>query len=83
MAKKDFNLSDIEESEGYFRARIKSPNLFSSFRTIDISEDLGIKAIYGKYKFNLKWGIQSYLFDINKWNIVDVKNWLNEHKDRL
>lgn len=80
---KTFNLSDIEKTEDYYRVRIKSPNVFSIFRNIIISEELGIYAIYARYKFNLKWDIQSYLFDVNKWNIVDVKEWLNKHSDKL
>ena len=45
-------------------------------RTITISEDKGIKALYcGECKKNI-----TYLFDKDKWTMEEAKRWVEEHK---
>nr|BDD45337.1 hypothetical protein 13 [Elusimicrobiota bacterium] len=70
-------------TEKYIRIRIKDPDLFikDSFRTIDISESDGIKAIIGKLKTNPngRTVIQSYLFDKERWDTEEAQRWVEEH----
>lgn len=47
-------------------------------RTIVISGDQGIKAIYCRY--GDKWDIQSYLFDKAKWTMSKAKAWFTQHQ---
>lgn len=47
-------------------------------RTIVISADQGIKAIYCRY--GDKWDIQSYLFDKTKWTMSKAKAWFTQHQ---
>jgi len=68
-----------EETEENIRSGHKEAS--EECRTIEISEDEGIKAIYCKY--GEKWDIQSYLFSKEKgWTLEKAKNWFSSHKDQ-
>jgi len=67
-----------EETEEYIRSGHKEPS--DTCRTINISEEQGIKAIYCQY--GEKWDIQSYLFSKAKeWTMEKAKSWFEEHKE--
>jgi len=73
-------LDPWEETEEYIRSGHKEPS--DTCRTITLSEDKGIKAIYCKYGDS--WDIQSYLFAKAKdWTLEKAKTWFNEHKDAV
>jgi len=66
-----------EETEEYIRSGHKESS--DTCRTIDISEEEGIKAVYCKY--GDEWEIQSYLFSRAKgWTVEKAKAWFEEHK---
>jgi len=73
-------------TEESIRLRQKDPSLFvdDSFRTIDISEEKGIKAIVGKLKSDQDgvMVVQSYIFDKEKWSVEEAEKWVDEHKKR-
>ena len=47
-----------------------------SFRTVFISESDGIQAVMGKLLETNELVIQSYLFDVNSWDLDKAKKWL-------
>jgi hypothetical protein len=47
-------------------------------RTITISAEQGIKAIYCRY--GDKWNVQSFLFDKGKWDMAKAKAWFAKHQ---
>lgn len=50
----------------------------SDIKTVDINEELGIKALYDiKNKIVL-----SYLFDKSKWSMKESKLWVEEYKSK-
>ena len=65
-----------ETTEEYIRSGHKESG--SECRTIDISEEQGIKAIYCKY--GDKWDVQSFLFTKEKWDLEKAKSWFTKHK---
>ncbi|MDH5482636.1 MAG: DUF2213 domain-containing protein [Candidatus Bathyarchaeota archaeon] len=66
-----------EETEEYIRSGHKEAS--DTCRTIVVSEEQGIKAVYCKY--GKDWDIQSYLFSKAKdWTIEKAKAWFAEHK---
>lgn len=82
------------ETEGdYIIIRVKDPDYFDpdSFRTIDISEEQGIKATTGCKKGEYEGGtcaigveVQRYLFDKEKWTEAEAQAWIDEHsKDEI
>jgi hypothetical protein len=74
-----FGADPWEETEEYIRSGHKEPG--ETCRTIDISEEQGIKAIYCKYGED--WAIQSYLFSKAKdWTVEKAKAWFEAHKDQ-
>jgi hypothetical protein len=74
------SLDPWEETGDYIRSGHKEPS--DTCRTIVISEDQGIKAVYCKYGDN--WDIQSYLFAKAKdWSMEKAKTWFREHKDAV
>jgi hypothetical protein len=74
------SLDPWEETEEYIRSGHKEPS--DTCRTITLSEDQGIKAVYCKYGDS--WDIQSFLFTkVKDWNIEKAKAWFNEHKDSV
>jgi hypothetical protein len=75
-------------SDNYIRIRVKDPGDFDpdSFRTIDISEEEGIKAVIGcpkgEYeggKCNVGTETQSYLFLKDKWTVDEAEAWVEEN----
>lgn len=74
----------VDVTENYIRVRVKDPDLFQedSFRTIDISEDEGIKAVIGKLEGETKTTVQAYLFDKEKWDKERAVAWVEEHKSK-
>jgi len=75
-----------ESTDRYHHIPIKDSGDFveGSFATIDLSKDQGIKAVIGKLKSDPSGPthIQKYLFDVEKWSMVDAKKWVDEHKQR-
>lgn len=81
------------EIEGdYIIIRVKDPEYFDpeSFRTIDISEEKGIKATIGCKKGEYEGGackigteVQRYLFDKEKWTEADAIAWVEENKKSM
>jgi len=69
-----------EETDQYIRSGHKSPG--ETCRTITISDEQGIKAIYCKYGDG--WAIQSYLFAKAKgWTMSKAKSWFKAHKEEV
>jgi hypothetical protein len=78
------------ETEGnYIIIRVKDPDYFDSesFRTIDISQEQGIKATIGCKKGEYKDGkcqigteVQRYLFDKEKWTLSEAEAWVEKNK---
>ncbi len=56
----------------------------STYRTIDIDPERGIKAAIGKLKSNPQGGmvVQSYLFDKEKWTVAQAKKWFRDHQPK-
>lgn len=76
----------VETTDKYHRIPINDKSLFveTSFRTIDISSDQGIKSIVGKLKSdpNGSTKIHTYLFDVKKWTMEKAKEWVDKHKEK-
>lgn len=74
----------VDVGDENVRVRVKDPDSFvqDSFRTITISEELGIKAVIGKLKSDPEGSttVQSYIFDKSKWNPAEAEKWVKEHK---
>jgi len=68
-----------EKTEKYIRSGHKDPDKYEQCKTIDISAEQGIKAIYCKLKTSDTREIQSYLFDVEKWTMAKAKKWFSEH----
>jgi cation transport regulator ChaB len=75
----------IEEKGNHYRVRQVDPSEFEedSFRTIWISQDLGIKAVIGRRKGETTTTIQSLLFVKEKWTVEKIRQWIKEHSDRF
>jgi len=75
-----------ETTEKYHHIPVKSKELFveTSFKTIDISKDQGIKAVIGKLKSDPDGSthVQQYLFDVDKWSMSEAEKWVSDHKKR-
>jgi len=70
-----FEISKPEVTEKYVRIPVAECKITS---TIDISTEKGIKALYcGDEKT-----IATYLFDVNKWDMVRAKAWVEENKTK-
>jgi len=84
------NFLPWEKTDDYIRSGHgdKSKYDSDSFRTIDISEDEGIKAIIACPKGNFKNGeyqvgteVESFLFSLEKgWTMEKAKQWFNKHE---
>jgi hypothetical protein len=77
-----------DETDDYIRSGHEDSDKFvgSSFRTIDIDAEKGIKAVIGKYKSDPKGSthVQSYLFAKSKgWNMDKAKAWFDKHKESI
>ena len=68
-----------DDSGDYIRSGHRDPSTAKTCRTIDISADQGIKAIYCKFPDG--WAIQSYLFSKDKWTMDKAKAWFAAHKE--
>ena len=69
-----------ETTDQYIRSGHKQGG--ETCRTITISKEKGIKAIYCKY--GDKWDIQSYLFSREKgWTLEKAKAWFKQHQDEF
>ena len=64
-----------ETTAGYHRIPVSPRKEGDRIRTIVISEKDGIKALYAA---NRKI-ILTYLFDVNKWTMVEAKAWVKAH----
>jgi len=75
-----------ETTDKYHHLPVKDKGLFveTSFRTIDISKDEGIKAVIGKLKSDPDGSthVQQYLFDVDKWSMSEAEKWVSDHKKR-
>ena len=66
-----------ETTDNYHRIPVSEGHDNHRIRTITISEEKGIKALYcGECKV-----IVTYLFDVDKWSMEEAKKWVKEHKD--
>jgi len=74
-----------ETTDNYHHIPIRDKGDFvkTSFRTIDISKEKGIKAVIGKLKSdpNGPTHIQKYLFDKEKWTMEEAQAWVESHKE--
>lgn len=71
-----------EETENYIRSGHRNVNTFdsSTFKTVDIDIERGIKAIVAKPKDGNNFQIVSYLFDKRKgWTIENAKKWFEKY----
>jgi len=66
-----------DDSGDYIRSGHREPG--DPCRTIVISGDQGIKAIYCRY--GDKWDVQSFLFDKKKWDMARAKTWFSQHQN--
>jgi hypothetical protein len=78
----------VEDTGEYIRVRVRDPQDFveDSFRTIDISEEQGIKAVIGKLKSDPEGStaIQTYLFAKEKgWTAEKAQAWVEERGKAL
>jgi len=74
------SLDPWEETADYIRSGHKAVS--ETCRTITLSDDQGIKAIYCKYGDT--WDIASYLFARAKdWTMDKAKSWFSQHQDAL
>lgn len=75
----------VETADNYVRVRVRDPEDFEkdSFRTIDVSEENGIKAVVGKLEGEESTTIQTYLFDKEKWDEEKAEAWVKEHKKQV
>jgi hypothetical protein len=77
-----------DETDDYIRSGHEDPGKFvdSSFRTIDVDADKGIKAVIGKLKGDPRGSthVQSYLFVKSKgWNMDKAKAWFEKHNESV
>lgn len=72
----------VDVTEDYIRIRQKDPGDFQdgSMRTVVLDEAKGIKAVMGKLKGSSTMTIQTYLFDVDKWDEARAKAWVEKHK---
>lgn len=84
---KEMELRIWDETDEYFRHRVKDPALFQedSFRTITLKADKPrVKAVIGKLKGETTTTIQSVLFPKEDgWTLAKAKEWVADHKDDL
>ncbi len=82
---KEMVTKPIEETEEYYRFRIRNPDDFVNLRTIWFSEEQGIRAIVGRLKTDPEGSThtQAILFVKEKWTKERAQKWIDEHKDEL
>ena len=78
------------ETEDYVRVQQEPTDKFDkdSFRTINIDEDKGIKAVIGCPSGQYEGGkckvgtqVQTFLFNKDKWDVDKAKDWTSKHKE--
>jgi len=74
-----------EETEEFIHIPVRSAADFvkDSFKTIDIDDKKGIKAVIGKLKSDPDGStkVQKYIFDKSKgWTLEKAKKWVDDHK---
>lgn len=74
----------VEETEESFRVRVRMPGEFQdgSFRTIDIDEDRGIKAVIGRLRDDPDHptAAQSFIFSKeHDWTAATAEKWVRDH----
>ncbi|NOR27584.1 MAG: HK97 family phage prohead protease [Lutibacter sp.] len=82
----DDEVDDIVEDgidDEYIHMVLIEASLFEteSLRSINISEDKGIKAIIGSLIEGGNTRVQKYMFDKGMWDVTKAETWTNEHKD--
>lgn len=75
VAKAD-RISKPEVTENYVRLPVREKVEGHELRTIDVSEEEGIKALYD---VNDK-AVVTYLFDADRWTMEEARAWVKEHK---
>ena len=66
----------VETTENYHRIPVSEGHGGHRIRTISISDEQGIRALYcGECR-----EVITYLFDVDKWSMADAKRWVSEHK---
>lgn len=74
-------------TENFVRIRLRDPKTIvdTSFKTISISKEDGIKNIIGKLKTDPKGPthVQSVLFEKDKWDVKRAQIWVKDHKQEL
>lgn len=72
----------VETTDKYVRVRARDPGDFQegSLRTIDISREMGIRAVIGRLKGETSTTVQSYLFDKERWDEERAVAWVEKHK---
>jgi len=76
----------IDVTENYIRVRVRMAGDFqeSSFRTITISKEKGIKAVIGKPKGKNTTDTQAYLFDKEKdWDVKKARKWVTDKGEKI
>lgn len=66
-----------ETTENYHRIPVSSGHSDHEIKTITVSGEKGIKALYC---IDCK-EIATYLFDVDKWTMEEAQEWVNEHKE--
>lgn len=66
-----------ETTENYHRIPVSSGHGDHNIKTITISSDEGIKALYCVECKE----VVTYLFDVDKWTMEEAKDWIEEHKE--
>lgn len=66
-----------ETTENYHRIPVSSGHSDHDIKTITVSSERGIKALYC---VDCK-KIITYLFDVDKWTMDEAKEWVEDHKD--
>jgi hypothetical protein len=64
-----------EVTESYIRLPVNPRSSSDNIRTISISTDRGIKALYNISSQN----IATYLFSTKKWTMAEARKWVQEH----
>ncbi len=77
---------DPEEIEDHIHIPVRDADIFvqDSFRTTEISEEQGIRAVIGKLKSDPEGSMhtQKYLFDKGKgWTMEKAQDWVREHRE--
>ena len=66
-----------ETTENYHRIPVSSGHGSHDIKTITISSEQGIKALYCT---DCK-EVVTYLFDVDKWTMDEAQGWVDDHKD--